>query len=617
MSINKQVEIPQHKRWCYADGNGQCLAINEAKIAQNVKKEHFFYKEILSAFPDMVWAKDKEGNYLYANTVLCENLLMCTTDEALGNNDTYFAIRERTKHQDKPQWHTFGELCFDSDKEVLRQEKHLKFLEYGNIKGNLTYLEVHKAPFFGKDGHLIGTVGVGRDVTEIELIKRELKQKAFYDELTKLPNRFVLENDLIELLEAHSQSDKIAALMFLDIDDFKYINNEYGHSFGDEFLISLSQRLKEITKSSNSKIFRFNGDEFAILVNFSQINLSLAKKEILKIAEEIKNEASKELYLIKPHKKRISATCSIGIYIIDSFKSGIGYIKSCADIAKNEAKSRGKNRVVIFEEIQRTTMVNMLDTQKRINKGLEKREFSLHYQPQYKITEDGTQQLIGAEALIRWHLNDMTLSPAYFIDIAEKSGQIIKLGQWILEEGFKTLELWSKSEKFKSLTLAINVSPRQFHNVDFIEDIIKLKEKFSFDISRLKIEITENIAIQNSQETKEKMKILLELGISLSLDDFGTGYSSLSNLRNLPFSQIKIDKSFVGNITTCTDSRQIIKSISDITKQMNKTLIIEGVETKEQLYILLEIGVNEFQGYLLGKPMPLEEFEALGFKNEE
>ena len=597
--------------WCLKGNDNVCKAIQEIVKTESISAENSIYKEILSAFPDMVWAKDTKGNYIYANNAICENLLMCDSKEVIGNNDIYFATREREKYKDIADWHTFGELCFNSDLEVLEQKQQLKFMEYGNIRGKMVYLEVHKAPLYNKNKKAIGVVGIGRDVTEIEKIKVELKQKAFFDDLTKLPNRFVLDNDLQNILNICEKQKEISSLMFLDIDDFKHINNEFGHIFGDEFLISLAERFGRMSHSLNNKIYRFNSDEFAIVSTSFSTNLVDARRIILAIAETIRLEVAKEVCLLEPSKKTISATCSIGVYIIDSSLNNIGYIKSCADIAKNEAKSRGKNRVVIFEEIQRTTMVNILDTQKRINKGLVKEEFSLHYQPQYKTTDSNEFILVGAEALIRWHSSSIMLSPSYLIDIAEKSGQIIKLGKWIIKEGFNTLEQWSKDKSLKHLTLAINVSPKQFHYADFVENIIDLKKDYTFDNSKLKIEITENIAIENIEETITKMTILSDLGISLSLDDFGTGYSSLSNLTNLPFSQIKIDKSFIDDIVECEDSRQVIKSISDITKQMKKTLIIESVETKSQLDVLLDIGAREFQGYLLGKPMKLSEFNKI------
>jgi diguanylate cyclase (GGDEF)-like protein len=474
------------------------------------------------------------------------------------------------------------------------------------------YLDVYKAPRYNQQGELVGTIGIGRDVTELMAIKKELDKRLYYDELTGLNNKTNLNSKINDIVKDYFTNKKIGAVLFMDLDNFKNINDDMGHDVGDSFLVSIADRLKIICKESDCEIIRFSGDEFIFLLKELSEDLKMAKKLARIRAEEIRNEISKEVYLIKPERRTVSITCSIGIYIIKDAHISHERIKSSADIAMNEAKSRGKNLIVTFTESLRKNMMCSIEIEKNILNALKNNEFELYLQPQFRLREGGGCGLIGAEALIRWNTEEGVLSPFHFIDIAEKSGQIIQIGKFVLQSGFDILQKWSLYDDFKHLILSLNVSPRQFQCASFVNDIKNMLETYSFNLDNLKLELTENVAIEDFDNILLKMKELKEMGKKLSLDDFGTGFSSLSNLTTLPFSQIKIDKSFVDKIVYCSNNKQIVKSVHDIANEMRMNLIVEGVEELEQVDELIGLGVKDFQGYYFGRPMRLVDFERIG-----
>jgi len=564
-----------------------------------LNERHSLLEEITKTLPDMIWSKNIKGEYIYANEVICNNLLSCNIDEVKGKTDVYFAQREREKYSNNPEWHTFGELCSDSDFIVQLEQKPMRFRESGNIKGKMVYLDVYKAPLIDKKtGEVVGTVGNGRDITKEVLLEKELEKIAYYDLLTGLKNRTMLEVTLQTFIKENFKKN-IGVFFFLDLDDFKNINDTLGHDAGDEFLVNIANKIK-FCCLERCEMFRFGGDEFVIIFDSTFSDEKSALKEARRRAEQLRASVEASECLLDSSHSDISTTVSIGVTLIKQEENiGISELLTRADISMYESKRNGKNGVTVFDESLRKKIIKAEKIKKDIKKGLYKKEFELYYQPQ--INENGV--VVGAEALIRWNKNNKIIPPSYFIDVAEESGQIVDIGNFVLEEGFKKVLEWSKDEKLKDIVLSLNVSAKQFYSEGFLHFVYYLLERCRIDVSKIKFELTESASIDSFEKSLRKMQILRSIGINISLDDFGTGYSSLSYLKNLPLSQVKIDKSFIDNVSNNECDKAMVKSILDISASLGLEVVAEGVETAEQFGILKEMGCKIFQGYYFAKPM--------------
>ena len=421
--------------------------------------------------------------------------------------------------------------------------------------------------------------------------EEELKNLVYFDSLTKLPNRIALTNDIQEHVK--QQESITAALMIIDIDNFKYINDTLGHHFGDEFLIEIAKIFLNLS-SQSIRVYRIGGDEFAFLVTASMPQIEMA-------AQEIMNCFHKPIYM---DKIKIHTTLSMGIAVYPFAGKTVQQLLKNADIAMYEAKQRGKERYVFFDDVMNYRIIEKTKIEHNLQFALDNKEFMLYFQPQYKTSND---KISGFEALIRWKSRELGMVPPNdFIKIAEESQKIVAIGKWVF---VNSCDFASKLIKrgYKDIKVSVNISIVQLIQDDFTDFILSTIESKNLDFKLIELEITETVLIRSVQEAYTKLETLRSKGVSISLDDFGTGYSSLSYLQNLPITTLKMDRAFVEDITKNTITENLASFIISMAHKLNLEVIAEGVETKLQLDILKKYNCDKVQGYYYSKPVPEEQ----------
>jgi diguanylate cyclase (GGDEF)-like protein/PAS domain S-box-containing protein len=458
-------------------------------------------------------------------------------------------------------------------------------------------------------GETVQYVAVFTNIAERKKAEEEIYNLAFMDSLTGLPNRRLLQDRVNVALTASGRTRMYGALLFIDLDNFKTINDKFGREMGDKLLTQVADRLKFSLRESDT-VARLSGDEFVVMLE----NLSLEDNDAWQKASHIA-EKIREI-ITQPYEldRNLSYTSpSIGVCIFLDHNQTVDELFKHADMAMYQAKVAGKNGVRFFDPNMQNAIESRAALESDLRLAVKNDQLKLYYQ----IQLDHEKRAIGAEALVRWlHPKHGMVSPANFIPIAEESSLIVEMGDWVLNQACKQIAKWSKNEQTKDLVLAINISSRQFMQPDFVEQVEHQILKNGIEASRLKLELTESVALDDLELVVKKMLLLRHVvGVSLSLDDFGTGYSSLSYLKRLPLDQIKIDQSFVRNMTIDDSDAMMVKNIIDMAHNFGFNVIAEGVETVEQLELLKKNGCLSYQGYLFSKPIPIEQFELLLIEN--
>ena len=449
-----------------------------------------------------------------------------------------------------------------------------------------------------------GYVAIFSDITERKKAEEDIHHLAFYDPLTKLPNRRLLLDRFRLALSVSARSQSFGAILFLDMDNFKLLNDTMGHDYGDEMLAEVAQRLQSCVREIDT-VARFGGDEFVALIEAIGEDAEQVSQTIAAIAEKIRVALSRP-YLIKEHEYHSSP--SIGVCLYRGNEESVDTLLKHADMAMYQAKDSGRNVVLFFDP----AMQQAVDTRARLEADLRHAVPDKQLRLYYQIQVDNDHRPLGAEALVRWmHPARGMVSPAQFIPVAEESSLILDIGHWVLDAACQQLALWGKREQTRDLVLAVNVSAQQFSKHGFVAGVAAVVQAHRIDPARLKLELTESVVLTDVADIVAKMHALKALGVKLSLDDFGTGYSSLSYLKQLPLDQLKIDQSFVRDIATDTNDAVMVKTIIDMAQNFRLNVIAEGVETKAQLGFLKQNGCMAYQGYLFSKPVPVEEFEKL------
>jgi diguanylate cyclase (GGDEF)-like protein/PAS domain S-box-containing protein len=444
--------------------------------------------------------------------------------------------------------------------------------------------------------------GVIFEITEWREAQDKIKSLAFYDPLTELPNRRLFTDRLQQALVSSARNGLVGALLFIDLDNFKTINDTLGHAMGDTLLQEAATRLTSCVREEDT-VARIGGDEFVVMLEYLSADLPEAATQTETIGEKILAVLNQP-YQIASHECR--STCSIGITLFNDRQQQTDELLKQADIAMYQAKKAGRNALRFFDTQMQEIVTARATLESELRKAIEKQQFQLHYQ----IQVDEWRKPIGAEALIRWNHPDRGLVlPAQFIPLAEETGLILPIGQGVLETACAQLKAWEQGKQTHGLVLAVNVSPREFRQADFVAQVRACVRRHAIDPKRLKLELTESLLLENIEATVVIMNALNDIGIQFSLDDFGTGYSSLQYLKRLPFDQIKIDQSFVRDLAVDSGDRAIVRTIIAMAKSLNMEVIAEGVETKEQLQMLLNKGCIHYQGYLFGAPVPIEQFD--------
>jgi len=454
------------------------------------------------------------------------------------------------------------------------------------------------------DGTVTHYVSTHVDISGLKAAENEIENLAFYDPLTKLPNRRLLQDRLYHAKASIDRTGRTGALLNIDLDNFKSVNDTLGHAMGDVLLQQVAERLQACLRAGDT-VARLGDDEFVIILENLDAQLIEAAAQAKEVGEKMLATLNQPFFL---GKKEFHSTASIGIAVFNGSQKGMTNLLKHADIAMCQAKKAGRNTICFFDPQMQEAINSRSVLESELRNAIECRQFFLHYQLQV----DHLMRPFGAEALIRWvHPARDLVSPAEFIPIAEETGLIIQIGKWVLDTACAQLSVWQLDEKTKDLMLSVNVSAKQFRQADFAELVKAIVQRHGINPSRLKLELTESILLDDVESVISTMKEINALGVRFSLDDFGTGYSSLQYLKRLPLHQLKIDQSFVRDLTVDNSDQAIVNTIVAMAHSMNLNVIAEGVETQEQRMLLEKAGCSHFQGYLFGRPMPIREFKEL------
>ena len=463
----------------------------------------------------------------------------------------------------------------------------------------------------GPDGAVTHYVGTHIDNTQRKAAEDQLYQLAFYDPVTQLPNRRLLLERLSHALAGSARSRHQGAIMFIDLDNFKRLNDTLGHDVGDRLLNEVAQRLLSSVRFGDT-VARLGGDEFVVMLEELEED-GLVAAQVEKVAEKILaaldhtyrlegNAGFKRSKTVEYH-----CTASIGVTLFGAHMENVDELLKQADLAMYQAKESGRNAIRFFDRGMQAIVAARGALEADLHEALQKGQFLLHYQPQ--LAGEG-HRLTGAEVLVRWqHPQRGLVAPAEFIPLAEETGLIQPLGDWVLKTACIQLAAWAGQPALDPLTIAVNVSARQFHHKDFVDGVLAVLDQTGANPQRLKLELTESLLVRNVEDIIAKMNLLKARGVGFALDDFGTGYSSLSYLKRLPLDQLKIDQTFVRDVLTDPNDAAIAKMIVALGRSLGLAVIAEGVETAEQRHFLAECGCHAYQGYLFSKPLPLEGFE--------
>jgi diguanylate cyclase (GGDEF)-like protein/PAS domain S-box-containing protein len=504
---------------------------------------------------------------------------------------------------------TKGELLM-LDKEDLERAYH-QVLHTGEWRGEiakrrkdggLVTVESHLTLVRGDDGQPQLVLEIETDITQRKHDEQAILSLAFFDPLTRLPNRRLLLDRLRHAVAATKRDRHGGALLFIDLDNFKTLNDTLGHDKGDQLLQQVARRLEARAPRGSDTVARHGGDEFVIVLEDLSAHQEEAAAQAELVAEKLL-EAFNEPFQLDGHLHHSSP--SIGVALFDKDMKDIDELLKRADLAMYQAKAAGRNTIRFFDLRMQTVINARVELEADLRRSLQSHGFALNYQRQ----TDGSGHTVGAEALLRWQRpSSQQVSPSVFIPLAEETGLILQLGEWVLEAACRQLVSWDSRPETARLTMAINVSARQFRQPAFVDQVLQVIERTGADPRRIKLELTESLLVANIENTIETMYALKDQGIGFALDDFGTGYSSLAYLKRLPLDQLKIDQSFVRDVLTDPNDAAIARTILGLGHTLGLEVIAEGVETADQRDFLAMHGCRAFQGYLFGQPVTAEQF---------
>ncbi len=545
----------------------------------------------LQSIGDAVITTDEKMRVEYLNPV-AEKLTGWTTSEARSMHmDEVFKIF--SEKSGEPSVNPIRK-CLDTSAIVV-MENHTILVRRGD--GEEFHIEDSAAPIRRSDGVIMGAVMVFHDVTDRKKAQNRLHHIAFHDELTGLPNRSHFQENLRRAMQEAHVLDRRVAVLFLDLDRFKTINDSLGHAIGDELLVLVAKRLQACVRD-HDMVSRMGGDEFTAVLT----DLPSAESAAI-VAGKIIDALSTPFH-IQGNSLRIST--SIGITVFPRDGESIGILLKNADTAMYHAKSCGRNNFQYFSSSMSERALETLHLENALRTALDNHEYYLEYQPKLDLR---TRRIVGVEALLRWDSPQLgCVMPSDFISALEESGEICQVGNWVLETAIGQAKAWMDAGR--PLVVSVNVSVRQFKQADWVDQVMALLQAAGLPPSLLQIEVTESLLMDDADRNETMIRALNQLGVKVALDDFGTGFSSLSYLRRFPISELKIDRSFVVDIRRHTTAYKVIKTIIDLGQALDIRVVAEGVETPEQYGLLTEMGCDEIQGYLLSRPLSVRAFEA-------
>jgi diguanylate cyclase (GGDEF)-like protein/PAS domain S-box-containing protein len=504
---------------------------------------------------------------------------------------------------------TKGELLMPGEEdlerayhEVLRKDEWRGEITKRRKDGRRVMVESHLTLVRGDDGQPQSVLEIETDITQRKRDEHAILSLAFFDPLTRLPNRRLLLDRLRHAAAAAKRDGHGGALLFIDLDNFKGLNDTLGHDKGDQLLQQVARRLEARVPRASDTVARHGGDEFVIVLEYLSTEQEEAAAQAERVAEKLLG-AFNEPFQLDGHQHY--STPSIGVAMFDKHMTDIDELLKRADLAMYQAKAAGRNTIRFFDLRMQTVINARVELEADLRRSLQTHGFTLHYQRQ----ADSSGYTLGAEALLRWQRSSsQQVSPSVFIPLAEETGLILQLGEWVLEAACRQLVAWGSRPETAHLTMAVNVSARQFRQPAFVDQVLQVIERTGADPRRIKLELTESLLVANVENTIDTMHALKEKGIGFALDDFGTGYSSLSYLKRLPLDQLKIDQSFVRDVLTDPNDAAIARTILGLGHTLGLEVIAEGVETADQWTFLAKHGCRAFQGFLFGRPVTAEQF---------
>jgi diguanylate cyclase (GGDEF)-like protein/PAS domain S-box-containing protein len=567
--------------------------ITEQKRAElALREKQHTLQTLLDNAPIGIWLQNGEGKLLFVNHAYCSSIGI--SEEQFLSVPHYAELYEKEA----------AGRCMLSDAEAMASTTPCTSYETVKfVDGMLHDLEIIKARLTDEHGVVTGLIGLSMDITEKKQAEARLRHQAYFDELTGLPNRTYLMEQLGKSLAQARRHDYFNALLFFDLDNFKIINDTLGHHTGDVLLKEIGERLRQIIRTEDTPA-RLGGDEFVVIVSELGNDLDMAVSLSHQIAEKMRESLSRP-FVLGEHEHHLTASIGISMYPMETGEDANDILKH-ADAAMYRAKETGRNTISFFLPSMQKAAEERLKLQNLLRHAISQDQMHLVFQPQF----DQHGIIRGAETLLRWdHPQLGSVSPTRFIPVAEESGQILDIGIWVLREACRSLRQW-QSQGLPIETLSINVSPRQFHQVNFVEQVKTVIRKSGVDPSLLEFELTEGILIENAENVSHKMRELKALGFRFAIDDFGTGYSSLAYLKRLPLDRLKIDQSFVRDVLIDASDALIVETIIAMASHLKLEVIAEGVESVEEFNFLLEKGCYQYQGNYFSKPLPFAEFDA-------
>ncbi|OMH39682.1 bifunctional diguanylate cyclase/phosphodiesterase [Motiliproteus sp. MSK22-1] len=576
----------------------------ERELKENrylLDRERGLLRGLVDALPDLISFKDIQGRYLGCNQAF---------EHYIGRPESYLV--------GKTDFEITGAVNVNptelQDHELAATDKARCYEEWVTYPdGRKVLHDTMKTTFHGEDGTTFGLVGVSRDITERKNAEEQIRNLAFYDPLTQLPNRRLLMDRLQMMIATSIRNNCYGAVLFIDLDHFKVLNDTQGHDMGDQLLIAVAARLRDCLREEDT-VARLGGDEFVAVIGLLTSNQTNAIATAEEVAEKIRH-ALCEPYILNSELesgpvqvKDYHSTPSIGISLFRADSNNKNEILKQADMAMYQSKAAGRNAIHFFDPVMQAALEESVALQADLREAIVNQELELYYQVQVEERHG----IRGAEVLLRWHHPTRGLVPPMdFIPLAEDSGLIIPIGHWVLETACRQLKIWENHRSKKHWHISVNVSARQFRQPNFVKEVNDIIVSTNINPALLKLELTESLILDDVAGSIDKMRELNEQGICFSMDDFGTGHSSLSNLKRLPLEQLKIDQSFVRDITTDPDDAAIVQVIISLSRSLKLDVIAEGVETEEQRQFLYDNGCRQYQGYLFGRPLSLEQFEEM------
>jgi len=583
---------------CYNTDGGQIVQCNIRDITDRKLAEEALFAEqeraqvMLDSIIDAVISADAIGNITYLNPN-AERLTGWTKENAVGR-----PFREVCPIVDA----TSRELAADPMALAIHQNKAVELIPNCLVirsDGNEVPIEYTAAPIHNHAGDIAGSIAVFHDVSEARAVASKMSYLAQHDALTELPNRMLLNDRITQAIAVAKRHETKLAVLFLDLDRFKRINDSLGHAIGDRLLQSVAERLAGCLRNSDT-ISRYGGDEFVILLPecTRRDDAALSAEKIIATLTLPHNILSHDLHV----------TVSIGISVFPEDGEDADALIKNADAAMYHAKETGRNNHQFFQREMNVLAMERRLIEDSLRRSLERREFVLYYQPKVDLASG---EIAGAEALLRWrHPHHGLLTPERFVPIAEDCGLMVPIGRWVLREACRQAKAWLDMG-LGPTSIAVNISAVEFQNKDYIDNVRAVLKNTGLTPSALELELTESVLMKDAESAATALNALSNMGVQLAVDDFGTGYSSLSYLKRFPIDILKIDQSFVHDITTDPDDATIVRAVINMGKSLKLRVIAEGVETSEQLEFLQEEDCVEGQGYYLGRPMTADEFAKL------